>query len=128
MLIHLLGVIGYWSAAFAAIVLIEHILFRGGSFTEEAYPISTWDSAKLLPSGIPAVLAVLCGFGTLIPFMSQAWYVGPVARRGSGDCGLYVGFIVAGIMYATFRGMEKWYAKRGERGRETYIYIPQQTV
>ena len=116
---HFLGFIGYWSAAYAAIILTEHILFRGRSFTEEAYPISTWDSAKLLPSGIPAVFAFFCGFGTLIPFMSQAWYVGPVARRGSGDCGLYVGFVVAGITYATLRGMEKWYAKRGSVVKES---------
>ncbi|KAL4068575.1 hypothetical protein V8B97DRAFT_1973479 [Scleroderma yunnanense] len=116
--VDILSVIGYWSTAFAAIVLTEHVLFRGGSFTEEAYPISMWDSARLLPSGIPAVLAFLCAFGTLVLFMSQAWYAGPVARHGSGDCGVYVGFIVAGVIYAVLRGLEKAHGKQRDAIKE----------
>ncbi|KAG6331535.1 hypothetical protein ID866_7555 [Astraeus odoratus] len=116
--VDILSVIGYWSAAFAAIVLIEHILFRRASFSEEAYPIATWNSAKLLPSGVPAVLAFFCAFGTLIPFMSQAWYVGPVAEDGSGDCGIYVGFVVAAITYAVFRAVEVRITRPKEGAKE----------
>ncbi|KAI6040865.1 cytosine-purine permease [Pisolithus marmoratus] len=123
--VDILSVIGYWSAAFAAIVLIEHVLFRRASFTEDVYPIATWNSARLLPTGIPAVLAFFCACGTLVPFMSQAWYVGSVARNGSGDCGTYVGFVVAALTYAVFRGAETWYMKRRginkERGEEEGI-------
>jgi hypothetical protein len=44
--------------------------------------------------------------------MSQAWYVGPVARHGSGDVGVFVGFVVGAIAYALARGLEKfWYKK-----------------
>lgn len=110
--VDILGMIGYWSGAFAAIVLIEHVLFRRASFTEDAYPISTWDSARLLPTGIPAIFAFCCACGALVPFMSQAWYVGPVAQDGSGDCGIYVGFVVAALTYAVFRGAECLYMKR----------------
>ncbi|KAI9568123.1 purine-cytosine permease [Boletus coccyginus] len=95
--VDILSVIGYWSTAFAAIVITEHLLFRGASFTETA---------------VPAVLAFVCAFGALVPFMSQAWYVGPVARRGSGDCGVYVGFVVAALCYAVLRRLERWWDRQ----------------
>jgi hypothetical protein len=44
--------------------------------------------------------------------MSQAWYVGPVARHGSGDVGVYVGFVVGAITYALARSFEKTLYKR----------------
>ncbi|KAF8434519.1 purine-cytosine permease [Boletus edulis BED1] len=112
--VDILSVIGYWSTAFAGIVITDHVLFRGASFTETAYPIATWDAPGLLPRGTPAVLAFICAFGALVPFMSQAWYVGPVARDGSGDCGIYVGFVVAVLAYAVLRWLEKWWDTRRE--------------
>ncbi|KAG8216447.1 hypothetical protein J3R82DRAFT_6554 [Butyriboletus roseoflavus] len=113
--VDILSVIGYWSTAFSGIVITEHLLFRGASFTETAYPIATWDAPGLLPRGVPAILAFVCACGALVPFMSQAWYVGPVARDGSGDCGVYVGFVVATLCYAALRGLERWWDRgRGE--------------
>jgi NCS1 nucleoside transporter family len=110
--VDILDIIGYWSSIFSAIILTEHILFRRASFSEDQYPITTWDSYTLLPSGIPAVVAFVCACGALVPFMSQAWYVGPVARHGSGDVGVFVGFVVGAIAYALARGLEKfWYKK-----------------
>ena len=111
----LADVIGYWSTAFSGIVITEHVLFRGASFSETAYPIATWDVPKLLPRGIPAVLAFISAFGVLVPFMSQAWYVGPVARDGSGDCGVYVGFVVSVLCYAVLRGLERRWDRGWER-------------
>lgn len=108
--------IGYWSTAFSGIVIAEHLLFRGASFAETAYPVATWDTPKLLPRSVPAVLAFVCAFGALVPFMSQAWYVGPVARDGSGDCGVYVGFVVSAVCYAVLRGLERWW-DRGRAGK-----------
>ncbi|KAG1837356.1 hypothetical protein DFJ58DRAFT_908293 [Suillus subalutaceus] len=69
--IDILNIIRYWSSVFG--VLTEH-----ASYT-------------LLPSSIPAVVAFVCACGALVPFMSQAWYVGPVARHWSGDVGVFVG-------------------------------------
>ncbi|KAG2132701.1 permease for cytosine/purines, uracil, thiamine, allantoin-domain-containing protein [Suillus bovinus] len=110
--VDILNVIGYWSSVFSAIIITEHVLFRRASFSEDEYPIATWASRTLLPSSIPAVVAFVCGCGALVPFMSQAWYVGPVAKRGSGDVGMYVGFVVGAITYALARGFEKlWYKK-----------------
>lgn len=106
---------------FSAIILTEHVLFRKASFSEHQYPITTWNSCALLPSGIPAVAAFVCACGTLIPFMSQAWYVGPVARQGSGDVGVYVGFVVGAITYAFARGLEMWYKKEGKRTKDSVV-------
>ncbi|KAG0707996.1 cytosine-purine permease [Suillus ampliporus] len=94
--VDILDIAGYWSSIFSAIILTEHLLFRRASFSEDQYPITTWASSALLPSGIPAVVAFVCACGALVPFMSQAWYVGPVARQGSGDVGVFVGFVVGG--------------------------------
>ncbi|KAG2068860.1 hypothetical protein BDR04DRAFT_1232547 [Suillus decipiens] len=113
--VDILDIVGYWSSVFSAIILTEHILFRRASFSEDQYPITTWNSYTLLPSGIPAVVAFACACGALVPFMSQAWYVGVVARHGSGDVGVFVGFVVGAITHALARGFEKlWYKKMGK--------------
>lgn len=62
------------------------------------------------------MLAFVCAFGALVPFMSQAWYVGSVARLGSGDCGVYVGFVAAALCYAVLRGLERWRDRRQGKG------------
>jgi NCS1 nucleoside transporter family len=111
--VDILDIVGYWSSVFSAIILTEHMLFRRASFSEDQYPITTWDSYAFLPSGIPAVVAFVCGCGALIPFMSQAWYVGPVARQGSGDVGVFVGFVVGAITYGLARSCEKRLSKKG---------------
>ncbi|KAG2035998.1 hypothetical protein BDR03DRAFT_866956, partial [Suillus americanus] len=113
--VDILNIVGYWSSIFSAIILTEHMLFRRASFSDDQYPISTWASYALLPSGIPAVVAFVCACGALVPFMSQAWYVGPVARQGSGDVGVFVGFVVGAIIYALARSFEKiLYRKMGK--------------
>jgi len=120
--VDILSVIGYWSTAFAGIVIAEHVFFRGCSASETVYAVAAWDAPGLLPRSWPAVLAFLCAFGALVPFMSQAWYVGPVARDGSGDCGVYVGFVVAVGTYAVFRWAERWW----DRTRETQMQFAQE--
>ncbi|KAG1795859.1 hypothetical protein EV424DRAFT_590691 [Suillus variegatus] len=110
--VDILNIIGYWSSIFSAIILTEHMLFRRASFSEDQYPITIWASYALLPSGIPAVVAFVCACGALVPFMSQAWYVGPVARQGSGDVGVFVGFVVGVITYALARRFEQMLHKK----------------
>ncbi|KAG1832307.1 cytosine-purine permease [Suillus subalutaceus] len=112
--VDILNIDGYWTSAFSAIILTEHMLFRRALFSEDQYPITTWASYAFLPSGIPAVAAFVCACGAIVPFMSQAWYVGPVARQGSGDVGVFVGFVVGAITYALARSFEKiLYKKMG---------------
>ena len=91
------------------------MLFRRASFSEYQYPITTWNSYALLPNGIPAVVAFVCACGALVPFMSQAWYEGPVARQGSGDVGVFVGFVVGVITYALARSLERMWNKKEDK-------------
>ena len=39
--------------------------------------------------------------------MSQAWYEGPIAAKGTGDIGVIVGFVLAALVYPVFRAVEK---------------------
>jgi len=104
-LVDILSVIGYWSTIFAAIVLIEHFLFRKNNFN--SYRIQDWDKPGNLPTGIAALLSFLGGFGIVIPSMSQVWYTGPIAKAGTGDIGILTGPLVGAILYAVLRALEK---------------------
>ncbi|KAG6916943.1 hypothetical protein DXG01_004630 [Tephrocybe rancida] len=97
------SIIGYWSSAFAAIVITEHLVFRRRNF--EHYNTEDWDKPKKLPSGIAAVLAFVGAIGIIVPCMSQVWYVGPIARV-TGDIGMLTGFVVAGGLYLLLRFLE----------------------
>lgn len=99
------GIIGYWSSVFAAIILTEHFVFRRGSF--DLYDFEVWDRSSRLPPGLAALLAFLCSFGMIIPCMSQAWYIGPIADAGTGDLGILVGSAIAFILYLCLRAVEK---------------------
>ncbi|KAF2744472.1 purine-cytosine permease FCY21 [Sporormia fimetaria CBS 119925] len=104
------GVIGYWSAVFIAIVLMEHLVFRGGryeSYTEEG----AWMDKSRLPRGYAALVAMLCGFGVVVPCMGQIWWTGPVAER-SGDVGFEVGGVVSGVVYVGARWVERRWTGR----------------
>src|SRR5882762_6839909 len=99
------GLIGYWSSAYAAIVLVEHFVFRRGRF--DLYDIENWDQPRRLPLGIAATLAFICAFGIIIPSMSQAFYQGLIAKTGTGDIGVYAGAAMAALVYGVLRKIEK---------------------
>ncbi|KAH9928587.1 purine-cytosine permease [Amylocystis lapponica] len=100
-----LNLIGYWSTVFAAVVLVEHVLFRRCSFAQ--YDAAAWDRPRRLPLGVAALLAFLCAFALVIPCMDQAWYVGPIARTGLGDIGIVMGFALVCVLYPVFRIVER---------------------
>ncbi|KAJ3558990.1 hypothetical protein NP233_g11372 [Leucocoprinus birnbaumii] len=104
-LVNVLSVIGYWSTAFAGIVLTEHFVFRKNIFS--AYLTDYWNTPTRLPLGFAALLSFLGAFGIIIPCMSQAFYEGPIAKAGSGDIGVIVGFLAAIGLYIPLRGVEK---------------------
>ncbi|EIW55544.1 cytosine-purine permease [Trametes versicolor FP-101664 SS1] len=108
--VDVLSVIGYWSTVFAAIVIVEHLIFRKNDW--ERYDLSQYCHPKQLPLGIAATLAFLCACGIIIPSMSQAWYVGPIANAGTGDIGIIVGFVLACMVYPAFRVVELAVSKR----------------
>lgn len=99
-----LSIIGYWAAAFVAIMLTEHVVFRGCDCSQ--YETDAWDNAKLLPPGIAALSAGVCSFGLVIPAMSQIWYTGPIAET-TGDLGFEFAFVLSAILYVPFRMIEQ---------------------
>lgn len=100
-----IGIIGYWSSVFAVIILTEHFVIRRGSFS--SYNVGAWNSPRKLPPGLAALASFLCAFGIIIPSMSQVWYTGPIALKGTGDLGILLGSAVAFLLYFPLRTMEK---------------------
>ncbi|KAF8645588.1 hypothetical protein AX16_007722 [Volvariella volvacea WC 439] len=115
-LVNILSVIGYWSTAFASIILTEHLLFRHNSFSPSAYPVlEAWNRPKSLPLGVAALTAFAAAFGIIVPSMSQTWYEGPIARSGTGDVGVLLGFVGAGVAYAGARWVERrWWGEEAK--------------
>jgi purine-cytosine permease-like protein len=104
-----IGVIGYWSAAFTAIVVTEHVVFRKSDCS--TYDHASWNVMSALPTGIPAVAAFLLSFGLIVPCMSQVWYVGPIAET-TGDIGFEIALCLAPILYIPLRTLEVRLRKR----------------
>ena len=67
-----IGVIGYWSAAFVAVIAVEHLWFRRGDYS--SYDQAIWDERKLLPPGVAAISAAALSAALFIPCMDQVWY------------------------------------------------------
>jgi len=101
-----LGVIGYWSAAFIGIVLVEHLVFRRGSFSAYVKDENGWDDGKQLPLGTAAVGAGILCLGLVIPGMAQIWFTGPIGK-GTGDIGFEVAFVVSALTYVPLRFLER---------------------
>lgn len=102
-LISFTGVIGYWAAAWASIVLVEHLVFRK---TYTAYDTAEWDNPSALPSGIAALAAFAGSFALIVPSMNQVWFAGPLGKT-AGDVGFEVAFCLAALLYVGFRSVEK---------------------
>ncbi|KAF2167789.1 hypothetical protein M409DRAFT_65887 [Zasmidium cellare ATCC 36951] len=98
-----IGIIGYWSAAFVAVVTCEHIIFRGSD--SRNYDHLAWNESSLLPSGVPAILAAVLSFGLVIPCMNQVWYTGPIAVH-TGDIGFEMALVVTAVLYVPLRHVE----------------------
>lgn len=98
-----IGVIGYWSAAFVAVIIVEHVWFRHRDCSR--YDPAIWDVAAELPSGVAALAASAISFALVIPCMSQIWYTGPIAER-TGDIGFEMALAVTALLYVPFRTLE----------------------
>ncbi|SGY20562.1 BQ5605_C016g08093 [Microbotryum silenes-dioicae] len=111
-----LSLLGYWSAIFAAIFVVEHWYFRKGRFT--SYDSSVWDSRSLLPPGIAAIVSSLVGAALVVVSMDQVWWRGPIAVKIAGnsayggDVGLWLGALAAAIVYLPLRTLERSHFRR----------------
>ncbi len=80
--------LSYWASPWAAVVLIDWILARGGDRDPER-----------MPAWRPGFIAWLVGLAASIPFWNQAWFTGPLARAFPqfGDLSYYVGFAAGAL-------------------------------
>ncbi|KAI8246518.1 Purine-cytosine permease fcyB [Colletotrichum sp. SAR 10_96] len=99
-----IALIGYWSAAFLSVVLVEHFCFRKADC--ERYETEAWDDARKLPVGAAALGSCLLCFALVIPCMAQVWWMGPIAEV-TGDIGFELAFVVSGLLYVPFRTLER---------------------
>jgi NCS1 family nucleobase:cation symporter-1 len=91
----------YWIAPFLAIVLIDWRDRASGVDRRTLVHMLEW---KNLRSGWPALLALVVGFGAMVPFMDTGLVVGPVSTALDGaDLSFVVGFVVAGLLYYPLR-------------------------
>jgi purine-cytosine permease-like protein len=95
--------IAYWSAAFVAVVGMEHFVFRKANYA--SYDPECWDQPSKLPTGVAAIVAMGLSFGLAVPCMSQVWYIGPLAET-TGDIGFEVALVLAAILYLPCRWVE----------------------
>jgi NCS1 family nucleobase:cation symporter-1 len=87
----------YWIAPFLAIVLIDWYRRRGRVTRENLVLLMRFSA---LSSGWPALVALVVGFGAMLPFMNTGLIVGPVATALHGaDLSFYVGFVAAAAVY-----------------------------
>lgn len=104
-----IAVIAYWSAAFAAVLIVEHNVFRGGKY--HSYDHDSWNVASRLPLGIAALMASALSFALVIPSMSQVWFEGPIAKA-AGDIGFEMAFVVTAVLYIPLRYLERRFSGR----------------
>lgn len=107
-LTNFLGLVGYWSSVFGAIVLTEHLVFRRGKFAN--YDISYWNQPSKLPLGLAAIGTSLLAAGVVVVSMEEVWFTGPLAKK-SGDVAFELGFASAVIFYLLLRTAEKRWSR-----------------
>ncbi|KAG9249603.1 permease [Emericellopsis atlantica] len=108
-----IALIGYWSAAYTGIAVVEHVVFRRKYFSKsgkvpypDAYDHAIWSQASKLPTGLAAIGAALLSCGLLVPCMAQVWFTGPIAKT-TGDLGFEVAFVLSAILYVPLRSIER---------------------
>ncbi|EIN08700.1 cytosine-purine permease [Punctularia strigosozonata HHB-11173 SS5] len=108
-LTNFLSVIGYWSSCFAAVVLVEHLVFRKNDFAN--YDLTAWNAPRRLPLGIAALGASVLSFALVVPCMNQVWFVGPLGKT-AGDVGFEVAFGATAVLYPLLRWIERRFTGR----------------
>jgi purine-cytosine permease-like protein len=113
-LTNFLSLVGYYAAPFSAVLIVEHIVFRRSSGA--AYDKSAWMSLQALPTGWAGVLSFAMSFALIVPSMDQVWFVGPIAKKGTGDIGFEVGFFSTALFYFILRSIDLKFISHGRLG------------
>ncbi|KAL6307006.1 permease for cytosine/purines, uracil, thiamine, allantoin-domain-containing protein [Sparassis latifolia] len=112
--VDILSLIGYWLAPYCAIVLTEHFVFRKS--WSSYHVLDAWNQPRHpnLPRGLASLATFLTCVGIIVVCMEQEWWIGPVARAGTGDVGMLVAFVGGIGVYAFARwGEKRWEECRG---------------
>lgn len=80
--------------------LEEELIFRRG---KRAYQWDQWNNPKALPIGLAAFTSFLIGWAGAIVCMSQAYWIGPIAKTIPGDIGLPVAAAWTALCYPGLR-------------------------
>ncbi|EFQ32902.1 NCS1 nucleoside transporter [Colletotrichum graminicola] len=99
-----IALIGYWSASFVGIVVVEHWVFRRANYN--MYEAVIWEDSSKLPWGLAAIGAAALSFALVIPCISQVWFTGPIAVT-TGDIGFEVAFVLSALLYLPLRYAER---------------------
>jgi nucleobase:cation symporter-1, NCS1 family len=100
----------YWIAPFLAIVLIDRRYRKGSIPPRTLLGLMSFEDLR---SGWPALVALVVGFGAMVPFMNTGLLMGPAAIALHGaDLSFYVGFAVAGMVYMWLCKLESERAAR----------------
>lgn len=98
------AIIGYWSAAFVGIVVVELHVFRHNRV--DAFDHAIWSDARKLPWGAAALTSGVLCFALVIPSMAQVWWTGPIAQK-TGDIGFEMALVLSAILYVPLRTLER---------------------
>ncbi|KAI0863489.1 permease for cytosine/purines, uracil, thiamine, allantoin-domain-containing protein [Xylaria cubensis] len=99
-----IALIAYWSAAFVAVLITEHVIFRRRRY--DTYSHEAWNTASQLPWGAAALTASVLSFALVIPSIAQVWFTGPIAKK-TGDIGFELAFVTTAVLYLPLRALEK---------------------
>lgn len=125
-----LPMVGYWILMYFVILLEENTIFRSQKFhhlyTKERevedpqpghyksknrfYNFAIWNDYNRLTQGIAATGAFLCGAAGAAVGMSQAYWIGPLARKvggeEGGDIAMWLCMAFSGVVYPLARYWE----------------------
>jgi nucleobase:cation symporter-1, NCS1 family len=91
----------YWIAPFLAVAAIDWRERHGNPDRSTLLGLLDWQNLR---SGWPALVALVVGFGAMVPFMNTGLLVGPAASALDGaDISVVVGFVVAAAIYYPLR-------------------------
>jgi len=100
--------VSYWIPAFVAIVVID---WRRRSAGREVLDPSEEDTPRA--DALAALVSFVVAFGAAVPFMHTAVFVGAAADRLHGaDVAYFVNFLVAAVLYGSFRVITKSRTRR----------------
>ncbi|GHJ85628.1 hypothetical protein NliqN6_2030 [Naganishia liquefaciens] len=104
-----LAILAYWTAMYIPPNLIEPLIIRRPA-SILTYPVAIWNDRSQLPVGYAAIAGMCCAIPIITAGMSQAWWVGWIAKKipvGGGDVGFEMGFVVMAIVYLPSRLLER---------------------